>query len=168
MASSVSSGATIASFDVGSINCAMFVVDAVGAVLLFHVEPVGDDCVSVVDALDRWLCVWRECNAFLVENQLPVNRRACRIQACIMTYFQTLFGSFKTTIAVSSRLKTFGAKCLDKRQRKLYCVEFAKNLIADQWPHLLESLTAMKKKDDIADAVCQWLAFCKTNGALVD
>jgi hypothetical protein len=158
-------GATIASFDVGSVNCAMFVVDADGSVLLFCVEAVGDRPASVVAALDRRSSVWRRCHAFVVENQMAVNARACRIQACIMTYFETLFGSFKTTVACSSRLKTFGAKCADKRQRKLYCVEFAAKLLSTEWPHLVDEYEAMKKKDDIADAVCQWLAFCKTNGA---
>ena len=157
-------GATIASFDVGSVHCAAFVVDGGGGVLLFQVEAFGDDPEAVVAALDKRLDVWRKCNAFIVENQLPVNRRACRIQMCIMTYFQTLFGNFKSTLACSSRLKTFGARCENKRQRKLLCVDIARRVLTVEWPHLLASFEAMKKKDDISDAVCQWIAFCRAGG----
>lgn len=158
-------GATIASFDVGSIHCAMFVVDGEGEVLLFDVHPVGEQPVDVIAVLDERLGVWRQCHAFIVENQMPINQKACRIQTCIMTYFQTLFGNFKSTLSCSSRLKTFGEKITDKRQRKLYCVELARKLLTDEWPHLLARFKDMKKKDDIADAVCQWLAFCKANNA---
>lgn len=146
----------------------MFVVNDVFEVLLFHVEAVGDDLYEIVDCLDRFDQVWRKCCAFLIENQIPVNRRACKIQHCIMTFFVVRFGPFKTTLGISSKLKTFGAKCEDKRQRKLYCVNFAEKYLVENWPHLLTQFNAMKKKDDIADALCQWLAFCKINGFLVE
>jgi hypothetical protein len=165
---SMASGATLASIDVGAINCAMFVVDSDGACILFQVKEIGKDPRDVVECLDRWISVWKRCHGFLIETQLPINTTACKIQSSIMTYFQTLFGNFKLVLAVSSRLKTSGFVGSTKRERKLHCIEKGTNLVSFFWPERIACLNAMAKKDDICDAVCQWFAFCKTNRALFE
>lgn len=116
---------------------------------------------AIVDCLDRCslVSVWKQCHGFLIENQLPINTKACKIQSCIMTYFKTLFGNFKLTLAISSKLKTAGVVCATKRERKLHCVQAGRNLVADAWPEKLDCLDTMTKRDDICDAVCQWFAF---------
>ena len=166
MSARYSTGITLASFDVGTNNCAVFVVEDSGRVLLFDLWSVGFSPSTIVPKLDEYLSVWKRCHAFLVENQPSINTRAVKIQLCIETYFTTIFGPFKLVFSVSPQLKTFGNKFSTKSQRKRYTVDLAKKILTEEWPEHDTIFVGAKKKDDLADALCQWVAFCKKIGAI--
>lgn len=141
----------IGSFDIGIVNCAFVIVDCEYKVSFSKLCSV-ENAVSYIDSLPVDCC-----DVILIEKQLPRNRKAFELQTKIYTYFEVVYGPFKNYFLYDSKNKT---KLLAQNdsikmsyiERKKFTVDIAKK-------NCFPFENSCKKKDDLADAFCQALAF---------
>jgi hypothetical protein len=142
----------IGSFDLGVKHLAFVIVE------LFSEPKVVHVCLScptnIVEYMDS--LPLDSCDVILIERQMNINRKAFALQHQILTYLQVIYGPFKQYFVYNSKKKTemLGApKKQTYAQRKKFTVEYATNAnvpFVDGY-----------KKDDVADAYCQAIAFIK-------
>ena len=126
--------------------------------------------------LDEYKKLWNVCDYIIIEQQMSfgkkINTMALKIGQHCYSYFLFNYGKFKTVIEFPAYFKTqtLGAckilkvqkngkktyKAIDKPARKKWSIDKALNIISDRNDvETLSLLTSKKKKDDLADVLCQ-------------
>jgi hypothetical protein len=126
--------------------------------------------------LDKFTDYWEKCSYFVIEQQMAFrgihNTMALKLGQHCFSYFSINYGRFKTPVEFPAFHKTqlLGAekiakktktgktswKAVDKPARKKWAIEKAKEILALRGEDdMLEHLCTSKKKDDIADVLCQ-------------
>lgn len=147
----------IGSFDLGVKHLAFVVVEInTGNINVLHssLESPSD----IVEYMDNLRVFLDNCNVILIERQMNINRKAFALQHQMITYLKVIYRDSKTCLVYSSKKKTelLGAeKNLTYPQRKRFTVNYA----TDNNVQFIDG----KKKDDIADAYCQAIAYIKEN-----
>lgn len=93
----------------------------------------------------------------LVERQLPQNFIANVVQNHLEAYFKIKYDN-SVVVLVDAKNKGF-KRCKIYRLRKLESIEKASKYLQEQFPDFYLELHKHKKKDDISDAICQYLAY---------
>lgn len=135
---------------------------------------------NMTDLLDTYKEYWDKCEAFVIEEQMSFGSRrntmALKLGQHCYSYFAFNYGRFKQIIEFHAYHKTqvLGAqkiekktkkgkvsyKAIDKPARKKWSVEKATEILIDRNDSTtMETLTTKKKKDDLADVLCQLQAF---------
>ena len=134
---------------------------------------------NLTDLLDEYIQYWDKCEVILIEKQMSfgkkVNTLALKIAQHCWSYFAFKYGRFKKLIEFPAYYKTqiLGAqkikkvyktkisyKAIDKPARKKWTIEKAMDILAERNDFTtLSTLTSQRKKDDLADVICQLQAF---------
>jgi hypothetical protein len=132
---------------------------------------------NMTDVLDNFKKYWIQCEIVIIEKQMRKNHVASKLGQHCYSYFLINYGRFKTILEFPSYYKTqkLGCgkihsgfykngnikwKCVNKNTRKKWAVEKTKyilNLRDDK--KNLQTLYERKKKDDLADVICQLQSF---------
>lgn len=138
----------IGSFDLGTKHLAFVIVDSEKKVHRISLDN-PKNIIEYMDSLPL-----DECDVILIERQMNINRKTFTMQHQMMTYLQVLYGPFKLYYIYNSSKKTKLLGADEKQsynQRKKFTVEYA----TKDGVSFIEGF----KKDDIADAYCQAIAF---------
>ena len=105
----------------------------------------------------------------LIEKQLKINHKACRLSICCVSYFVFKYQSEKNIIEFGSMYKTHILGCekrmkngkkIDKPARKKWCISTCASILSLREDcEIIEELYSQKKTDDISDTICQLQAF---------
>lgn len=132
---------------------------------------------NMTDVLDDYMDYWSKCEVFVIEEQMSfgkkMNRMAMKLGQHCYSYFVCKFGRFKQVVEFPSYHKTqiLGApktkpekgkrwKAMTKPQRKKWSVEKAIEILMKRGEiDILDGLTSVRKKDDLADTLTQLQAF---------
>ena len=136
---------------------------------------------NMVDVLDTYASYWDKCSAFVIEEQMSfgkkMNKIAMKLGQHCYSYFIFKYGRFKTVIEFPAYYKTqiLGApkvegkpcksgkkryKAMEKPDRKKWSIDKAIEILTSRGElNVLEGLTSVKKKDDLADVLTQLQAF---------
>lgn len=135
---------------------------------------------NMTDLLDIYVDYWDKCDAFVIEQQMAFGKRrntmALKLGQHCYSYFAIKYGRFKQVIEFPSYHKTqiLGAekiksvtkkgkvryKAVSKYKRKKWSVVKAKEILnARGDTTTIASLTTARKRDDLADVLCQLQAF---------
>ena len=132
---------------------------------------------NMTDLLDRYVDYWDQCDAFVIEKQMSFGKRhntmALKLGQHCWSYFSFKYGRFKEIVEFPAYYKTqvLGAKkiiskggtkykAIDKPARKKWSVEKAISILKDRNDDkTISTLTSAKKRDDLADVLCQLQAF---------
>ena len=125
----------------------------------------------ITNFLDQYLSIIKESHIMIIERQLPTNYRAVRISQHVISYFLIHFKDLPQLpmiFEIDPKLKgrELGAsKHLNARGIKIWSVEFAQSLLTKRkdWDGL-QLMNKIKKKDDLADTLCQIEALFSFNG----
>jgi hypothetical protein len=119
--------------------------------------------------LNKFRDLWRNVDIFLVEKQMSYgkgksNVTALRLSQHCLTYFMVLFGPFKTIIEFPSNLKTqlLGCPRTERRKkldRKKFAIRECEVILSLRKDKFIKVFEETRKKDDLADVVCQLQAF---------
>jgi hypothetical protein len=132
---------------------------------------------NMTDLLDRYVDYWDQCDAFVIEKQMSFGKRhntmALKLGQHCWSYFAFKYGRFKEIVEFPAYHKTqvLGAKkiiskggtkykAIDKPARKKWSVEKAISILKDRNDDkTISALTSARKRDDLADVLCQLQAF---------
>jgi len=136
---------------------------------------------NMIDVLDKHVDIWDKCDAFVIEEQMSfgkkLNKMAVKLGQHCYSYFTFKYGRFKSVIEFPAFHKTqiLGApkvegqpyksgkkrwKAMEKPQRKKWSVNQAIEILNNRGEiDILDNLTSVKKKDDLADVLTQLQAF---------
>ena len=132
---------------------------------------------NMTDLLDRYVDYWDQCDAFVIEKQMSFGKRhntmALKLGQHCWSYFAFKYGRFKEIVEFPAYHKTqvLGAKkiiskggtkykAIDKPARKKWSVEKAISILKDRNDDkTISTLTSARKRDDLADVLCQLQAF---------
>ena len=135
---------------------------------------------NMTDLLDEHKEYFDKCDVFLVEQQVSFgnkrNTMALKLGQHCQSYFHIAYGRFKNVVEFPSYHKTQVLGCekiqnktkkgkityktIDQRSRKKWSVERATEILHNRGDtETMASLTSVKKKDDLADVLCQLQAF---------
>jgi hypothetical protein len=105
----------------------------------------------------------------LIEKQLKINHKACRLSICCLSYFIMNYENSKPILEFSSVYKTHILGCerfmkngkkIDKPSRKKWCTSTCAYILSIREDfESVEELYSQKKTDDISDTICQLQAF---------
>ena len=135
---------------------------------------------NMTDLLDQYVNYWDQCDAFVIEKQMSFGKRhntmALKLGQHCWSYFAFKYGRFKEIVEFPAYHKTqvLGAKkiekitkkgtskynSIDKPARKKWSVEKAISILNERNDSCtISSITSAKKRDDLADVLCQLQAF---------
>lgn len=135
---------------------------------------------NMTDLLDDYGDYWDNCSIFIIEKQMSFGKRhntmAIKLGQHCWSYFSFKYSRFKEIIEFPAYYKTIilGAKktqkqckngkikylSMDKTKRKKWCVETALNILKKRNDlETIYNIKQVKKKDDLADVLCQLQAF---------
>jgi hypothetical protein len=135
---------------------------------------------NMTDLLDEYVGYWDQCDAFVIEKQMSFGKRhntmALKLGQHCWSYFSFKYGRFKEIIEFPAYHKTqiLGAKkiqtimkkgnvkytSIDKPARKKWSVEKAMSILKERKDFdTISNLTSARKRDDLADVLCQLQAF---------
>lgn len=136
---------------------------------------------NMTDMLDEYITYFDKCSAFIIEKQMSFgkvhNTMALKLGQHCYSYFVVRYGRFKDIIEYPAYYKTqvLGAKklriesaktgktryrAIDKPTRKKWTVTEARRILTMRGDtKTLSILNSTKKKDDLADVLCQLQAF---------
>ncbi len=122
---------------------------------------------NIIKILDLQNEHFNNTHFILIERQIPKNHNAVRVAQHLITYFLIKLKDLlllPSIIEVSPKLKgkMLGApKGINERQLKTWAVAKATELAEERKDeYTLNLLKKTKKKDDLADVLCQIEAFC--------
>jgi hypothetical protein len=123
--------------------------------------------VNMYNVLSKYKSYWDKCMSFIIEQQMSFgnkhNHVASKLGQHCFSYFVFNYAQFKNTIEFPSYYKTkvLGAgKNMAKRERKLWAVNKAMEILADRGDQAtLDDITSRKKRDDVADTIVQLQAY---------
>ena len=132
---------------------------------------------NMIDELNKYKSYWDNCLCFIIEEQMSfgkkLNKMAMKLGQHCYSYFTFYYGRTKQVIEFHAYHKTqvLGApksqgkpyksgkiryKAMEKTDRKKWTVEKAIQILSDRGEQeVLKNLTNKKKKDDLADTLCQ-------------
>ena len=143
-----------------------------------YIDPIY--FYNMTDLLDKFIPVWDTCGAFIIEQQMSFGKRkmntmALKLGQHCFSYFVINYGRFgkkvlefpayhKTNVLGAPKIKCNKKgtrrkyKTMDKPKRKKWSIKQCERIlqIRDEEPILT---TVGKKRDDLADCVCQLQAF---------
>lgn len=138
---------------------------------------------NMTDLLDQYVEYWDQCDAFVIEKQMSfgkgkTNPMAIKLGQHCYSYFAFKYGRLKQIVEFPAYHKTqvLGAKkietgrktkkgkvlykAMDKPARKKWSVSKATEILKDRKDFdTIASLTSARKRDDLADVLCQLQAF---------
>jgi hypothetical protein len=135
---------------------------------------------NMTDLLDQYVDYWDQCDAFVIEKQMSFGKRhntmALKLGQHCWSYFAFKYSRFKKIVEFPAYHKTqiLGAKKLeknnkkgnlkytsiDKPARKKWSVEKAMDILKSRNDFdTIKNLTSARKRDDLADVLCQLQAF---------
>jgi len=135
---------------------------------------------NMTDLLDSYIEFWDICDAFIIEKQMSFGKRhntmALKLGQHCWSYFSFKYGRFKeivefpayhkTQILGSKKIKKISKngkityKAIGKSERKKWSVEKAISILTERKDFdTISNLTSNKKRDDLADVLCQLQAF---------
>ena len=135
---------------------------------------------NLTDLLDTYKQEWDKCDVILIEKQMSFGKRhntmALKIAQHCWSYFAFQYGRFKDVIEFPAYHKTqiLGApkigkktrkgtmtyKSIDKPARKKWSIQKALSILEERKDDkTLSLLTSVKKRDDLADVLCQVKAY---------
>lgn len=137
---------------------------------------------NMTSLLDKYIQLWDSCGAFIIEQQMSfgrnkINTMALKLGQHCFSYFAIRYGRFgkqiiefpayhKTTVLGAPKLQyttkkgKLRYKNMDKPRRKKWSVKHATYVLCSRnEEHVLLESSLGKKKDDLADCVCQLQAF---------
>lgn len=178
----------IASIDIGTINFALVIEEfsesnkvrkvAEFALVTFGTSKcaLSEICARVTAFLDTKALIFADCSVVLIEKQFfnskrkQYNVRALRIFQHVWSYFSIIYGPFKQIIEFPSYLKTVALGMtkesnVSKLARKKFSVVRAGEILAERGDEYLATFYDLKKKDDIADCLCQIEAYFIKKGS---
>lgn len=113
--------------------------------------------------LDKFIRLWDSVDIVLIEQQMAYGRNKANIQALrlsqhCLSYFYTIYGSFKIIQEWPSTHKTRMLGCphtgrRTHRERKQFSVDLAMRILEERKDPLVDLFHSMTKKDDIADCI---------------
>jgi len=171
----------VASFDIGEKNFAVAIADVqpsgILAVVYMNVVNLGaEPHANLTQFLDSKVELFDATSVVIVEKQFfDASRRKCNIRALrlsqhLLSYFSVIYGLFKTIVEYPSWKKTkllgFSATKNTSRARKLFSINQATHILEKIAAHQCYWFHSLKKRDDIADAVCQMVAFLMERGMI--
>ena len=135
---------------------------------------------NMTDIFDQYIEFWDTCDAFVVEKQMSFGKKhntmALKLGQHCWSYFAFKYNRFKelvefpayhkTQVLGSAKTPKVGKggkttyKAIDKPARKKWCIQEAIKIL--ELRNDIETLSIMtdrKKKDDLADVLCQLQAF---------
>lgn len=133
----------------------------------FSVADVEDNEIchlydNLTYQLDKYITFYNDCHFIIIEKQLPQNFKASHIARHTISYFSLRLHNtplLPTIIEVDSKLKgnALGAPPkLNSKQLKNWSVEKALSLLTIRQDYRsIEIINKNKKKDDLADTICQ-------------
>jgi hypothetical protein len=109
--------------------------------------------LALFQVMDDNIHIWDECNVFLVERQMTVNRQALKLSHYLEAYLKIRYPSKKVlNYSASCKTKKLGATNLKtKRDRKEWTIHYVSKLLKDDNLKYFKNLV---KQDDVADVVC--------------
>ena len=135
---------------------------------------------NMTDLLDQYVDYWDQCDTFVIEKQMSFGKRhntmALKLGQHCWSYFAFKYSRFKEIVEFPAYHKTqiLGAKKLeknnkkgnlkytsiDKPARKKWSVEKAMDILKSRNDFdTIKNLTLTRKRDDLADVLCQLQAF---------
>jgi len=135
---------------------------------------------NMTDLLDEYIEYWDKCDAFVIEKQMSFGKKhntmALKLGQHCWSYFALKYSRFKEIVEFPAYHKTqiLGAekiekrtkngkityKAIDKPARKKWSVKKATSILEERKDFdTLSSLTTARKRDDLADVLCQLQAF---------
>jgi hypothetical protein len=135
---------------------------------------------NMTDVLNKYTMYWDKCDTFLIEKQMSFGKKhntmALKLGQHCWSYFELHYRRTKEIIEFPAYHKTqvLGAKkieiktktgkikykAVEKTDRKKWSVEKAMDILKQRNDnHTISKLTSVKKRDDLADVLCQLQAF---------
>ena len=136
---------------------------------------------NMIDVLDQHSDYFDKCCSFVIEKQMNFagkrNPMAMKLGQHCYSYFTFRYGRFKqifefpayhkTQVLGAQKIKgkqykngNFKWKTIDQRSRKKWTVVKASEILTQRGEeHILTDLKTARKKDDLADVLCQNIAF---------
>lgn len=135
---------------------------------------------NLTDLLDTHTHIWDTCHIFIIEKQMSFGKRhntmALKIAQHCWSYFSFKYGRFKQiiefpayhktqilgAIKIEKKLKKGKTKfvSVDKPTRKKWSIQKATHILEKRKDtHTLHELCSSRKRDDLADVLCQLQAF---------
>ncbi len=140
--------------------------------LTIGIPPKNDIAllVSLTKHLDTYKEYWDKCTYFLIEQQMSFGKKrnpnAILLSHHCISYFTFHYANTRHIIEFPAyhKTKVFDQTKMTKPERKKWTIAFAiKRLTEMNEPDMLNKLISEKKKDDLADVLCQAWAFCIIN-----
>ncbi len=122
--------------------------------------------VNMTKVLDKYKSYWDKCSVFVIEQQMDFrknrNTMALKLGHHCSSYFIFHYAYFKPLVEFPAYHKTqvLGATKMTKYRRKIWSIQKAEEILAKRNElDTLNSLSSFKKRDDLADTICQLQAF---------
>lgn len=168
----------LCSIDPGKTNFAIRIesrnIDGNIKVLLYELINLRDDYFTeLTKYLDSKLDILNKCNIFVMEEQQTKNRIIYRIAQHVLSYFIIVINKNQSSLfyEINPRLKERLGYNVDKKSMpnngeqktiKMWSINKAIELLQQRGDKIsLNVINNAKKKDDLADVVCQLESFCK-------
>jgi|LakMenEpi03Aug12_release.lakeMendotaPanAssembly.Ray.scaffolds.fasta_scaffold299244_2 hypothetical protein len=126
-------------------------------------QQIGNIYLTLTRVLDMFTPLWDVVDVILIEQQMAYGRNKANIQALrlaqhCLSYFYTVYGSFKTIQEWSSTHKTRMLGCPHSgrrthRERKQFSVNLATRILRERKDPLLDVFYSLSKQDDVSDCV---------------
>lgn len=148
----------IASIDVGSKHLAILFLKIVNDNIEIEHTFLCSPGVNCLQDLKKMETYFDACNVIVIERQMSINKKALMIQQQLLTFFEIIYSNFKKVVLFDSRKKTnllSDVPLLTYNDRKKFTIKYAIE-------HDVKFINGFKK-DDIADAFCQAIAFLIEN-----
>lgn len=133
--------------------------------LFERVNLQGNILINLTRYLDQYLFRFRESDIIIIEKQLTKNSPLIRVSQHVLSYFVIkLLDIHSIILEIDPKAKTrlLNAPKLDKRKIKTWSIITAIQILQERKDILsLSILEKEKKKDDLADTVCQSEALFK-------
>ena len=156
------------SIDVGKVNLGVYIEEftqhTTKALYLRRVdlteklkERVTPQFLSRLFAyLDSISALLETCDNIIIEKQLRANPEAQFVDHALQSYFVIRNHKGITSFSSKNKTRLFDSSKMTKYQRKKWATNKALEMLEDRGEtDLLEYVRTLKKKDDVADAICQ-------------
>jgi hypothetical protein len=149
----------------------------VGKIILLENIDLTYDCdktkyldptifINMTSVLDKFKPYWDKCMSFVIEQQMGFGKQrnymALKLGQHCFSYFIFQYADYKETIEFPAYYKTkvLGATKMSKYQRKAWAVEKAIQILSNRdEQEIIKQISSRKKRDDVADVVCQLQAY---------
>lgn len=116
---------------------------------------------ALIKILDDHMEIWSQCEVFLIERQVTMNRQALKLGHFLEAYLRIKFVNKKVVnYSASNKTKKLGGVGLKRKvDRKKWAVGFAESALTGKD---LAYYLRLSKKDDVADVVCMIEAYSRS------